>query len=207
MHLLDYLKDEKKQTASKQAVADYDNRTKDNTDYSAEYEKLLKIRAKYTDYSTEHLLALLYTDGIFNNKGVLTVVPRGYFINVKIADADEINDVENFYIPKSARLVINSFKTSKKFKYDYILPKNIKDAINTSLTLSPRKWLIADNNGNPFKLTTYWKITKNAIGVGNQDYRKIIENSFLQSGYDAVKLSNAMGHSINTQRKQYVATN
>lgn len=207
-NLIEYLKDSRRDLTNIQSANDFENRKQDDTDYSAEYKKLLELKNKYKDYSNEHLIALLYTDGIYNSKKVLTMVARGYFKDVNIVeDEDDINDTDNFYILSTGRLILNDFKTSKIYKYNYILPINIQTIIKLSLNLRPRKWLIADKNGDKLKSTAYWKLCQNTLGIGNQQYRKIIENEFIKNKYDQIKLADAMGHSVNTQKRNYVSNN
>eukprot|EP00965_Chrysotila_dentata_P136002 4496371-Pleurochrysis_carterae.AAC.1 len=94
--LAEYLKDEKT-TARDEAYLKADKkRDEDDTDYQALYNKLM---ARTPPVKTmENLIFLLYTKGIYDVDGKLTMIPRSYFSAVQIVETgSQTNKTENFY--------------------------------------------------------------------------------------------------------------
>ena len=119
--------------------------------YREIYHGMFDAVKKHKVGTQAHAIALLYTHGMYadDERKELAVVPRNYFHTVLIVKSDNemVGTRKNYYNTKSGRMLIGRFKTDKFFKVDYILPKKVKDAINTYVTKNNNTWLIEKVRG------------------------------------------------------------
>eukprot|EP00965_Chrysotila_dentata_P254547 6211914-Pleurochrysis_carterae.AAC.1 len=130
----------------------------------------------------ENLIFLLYTKGIYDVEGKLTMIPRSYFIAVQIVEtSSQGNKTENFYVTSEGRLnIINNHKTSNVNKYSYVLPDEIQSVINKSLEDQPREWLISKADGDRHTSSALSALVGRVLGGMSVNlYRHTMENVFM----------------------------
>jgi len=165
------------------------------TDWAAEFEKMKGHVA-----ATDELKAIktLYIDGIYNDRGVLTMIPRSYFYDTKVVmNQKQTNKVDNFYIKSSGTLIVNSYKTSKQYgTIKYRLPKAVRSTLNKYIGTKPRLF------GSQIPTTMLNKV-REAIGVGIDDYRRIMKHKAQADGYSVEAIAKAMAHAPTTGHVSY----
>eukprot|EP00965_Chrysotila_dentata_P011369 371169-Pleurochrysis_carterae.AAC.1 len=135
------------------------------------------------------------------------MIPRSYFNAVRIInDKSDSNPTENFYVVNDSLLIINDHKTSNVYKYKYIIPDYIAMYIRTSLENLPRRWLISKKDGTQYTSSALSSLVARVLGgLSINEYRHTIENVFIDKGVHPIPLARAMGHSVDTQLKHYLA--
>lgn len=198
----DAIKQQTTKTKDETTLNSYTKRIEDTKDYQTEYNNLIN---KTNDDDTLNLIHKLYTVGINNQKGELTMIPRNYFKNVRLVEQNIETENENWYNYNTGRLVINDHKTSNKFKYDYYLPGEVVSLIEKSIEDKPRLFLFSNQLGNmPMDQNLLQKKIKSALGVSINDYRKIMENYFIQFKNIPIEtVEKTMGHQLTTSLVSY----
>jgi hypothetical protein len=165
------------------------------TDWVAEYDKMVQHEA-----NTDELKAIkkLYIDGVYNDKGVLTMIPRSYFYDtVVVQNQKNIDKSMNYYVKSSGTLIINSYKTSKQYgTIKYRLPKAVRATLNKYIGAKPR--LFGSQNE-----TTMLNKVRESLGVGIDDYRRIMKNKAQRDGYSVEAIAKAMAHQPTTGKVSY----
>lgn len=196
------LKEQTGKTKDETTLNSYTKRLEDTNDYQTEYNNIIN---KTNEDDTLNLIHKLYTIGINNHKGQLTMIPRNYFKNVRLVEEDINTESENWYNYNTGRLVINDHKTSNKFKYNYFLPDEVVTLIEKSIQDKPRLFLFSNQLGNmPIDENMLQKKIKLALGVSINEYRKIMENYFIQFKNIPIEtVEKAMGHQLTTSLISY----
>jgi hypothetical protein len=165
------------------------------TDWAAEFEKM-KGHVTVTDEL--NAIKTLYIDGVYNDKGVLTMIPRSYFYDTKVVlNQKQVNKQDNFYIKSSGTLVINDYKTKKQYgMIKYRLPKAVRATLNKYVGTKPRLF----GSQTP---TTMLNKVREAIGFGIDDYRRIMKHKAQSDGYSVEAIAKAMAHSPTTGNVSY----
>jgi integrase len=174
------------------------------------YEDVVKIRDKLKDGSFEKLLLYMYT----------AIPPvRSDYYNTKIyykkPDTDDVSMVNYIVMTKKPYIVLNKYKTAKKYKTIIIeIPDDLKKEIEMSLEKYPREYLFVskrtllpfdkENTFNKWANRTLKAYIKNEmfslttlrhIYISRRDL-KLEEKTGLQQELVASK----MGHSIGMQK-------
>ncbi len=165
------------------------------TDWVAEYDKMVSHVADTDDLKA---IKTLYLDGVNNDQGQLTMIPRSYFYDtVVVANQKNINTNQNYYVKGSGTLIVNVYKTSKQYgQIKYRLPKAVKSKINAYVGSKPRLF------GSQSESAMINKV-RNAIGVGIDDYRRIMKHKAQRDGYSIEAIAKAMGHAPTTGNVSY----
>lgn len=201
------MKDDKDRQYKAQSYQKQVEKGKLDINYTEYFDELTQLNKKLeeTEPSSEkNLINSLFTLGIYNDKGDLTMIPRlHYFKNVKLVSNDQdMNATGNFYNTKTGRLLLNNYKTVKTYgPYDYTLPKKVQQIINDSLQKNPREYLI-----EPYTDNVYKRKVDNAVPKGNQHYREYLANYFFRQDYSADVLSPVMAHDVSTAYKSYLTS-
>jgi hypothetical protein len=192
-----------------------------NTGIAIPWENIINIRVKFNreePFSQKHLLASLYTyiPTIRDNFGAI------HILKTNIDATASYNDTENFYLVTSGRLIINYYKTKKKYgTLDIILPRQLRCIIDGSLKRNNRDWLITQNENMTNKLyTTQTKSglirnplsdrISNIFNFGIDELRHsfvtyYIKNMHLFTYDEIILIQWIMGHSASTAL-QYLRT-
>tara|TARA_R110001632_G_scaffold105001_5_gene214193 strand:+ start:160 stop:1254 length:1095 start_codon:yes stop_codon:yes gene_type:complete len=179
-----------KHTTDTQAIEKTKERN-ENTDWNEQYMNLVDHASDDIDdtFNEEVVIHHLYVYGIKDNKDKLQMIPRNYFFNTRVVDnLKQTNKTDNFYIKKSGIILVNDFKTKNKHK-----------PIKYQLSLDDKRYLnkfVGDKEylfGNISRETMNEKIKK-ALGVGIDDYRRIMRHRYLQK-YSLEYVSEVMRHS------------
>ena len=165
------------------------------TDWAAEFEKM---KGHVTATDELNAIKTLYIDGVYNDKGVLTMIPRSYFYDTKVVlNQKQVNKEDNFYIKSSGTLVINDYKTKKQYgMIKYRLPKAVRATLNKYVGTKPRLF----GSQTP---TTMLNKVREAIGFGIDDYRRIMKHKAQSDGYSVEAIAKAMAHSPTTGNVSY----
>lgn len=164
------------------------------TNWAAEYERIAQH-----DAPTEELNAIkaLYIDGVRNDKGTLTMIPRNYFHGMRVVqNQKQTNKTDNFYIKSSGTIIINDYKTKKQYgMIKYRLPKAVRATLNKYV----------GNKGTLFEGTADVMNTKvrKAIQSGIDDYRRIMKHKFQADGIGVEAIAKAMAHAPTTGNVSY----
>jgi len=198
----DSLKEQTNKSKNETILNSYTNRLEDTKNYQTEFNNIIN---KTNEDQLLNLIHKLYTVGVFNHKGQITMIPRNYFKNIRLTEEDIKTDNENWYNYNTGRLVINDHKTSNKFKYNYFLPDEVVTLIEKSIQDKPRLFLFSNQLRNmPIDENLLQKKIKSALGVSINEYRKIMENYFIQFKNTPVEtVENAMGHNLSTSLVSY----
>lgn len=164
------------------------------TNWAAEYERIVQHEA-----ATDELKAIksLYVDGVRNDKGYLTMIPRNYYHSMKVVNNQrQTTKTDNFYIKSSGTVVINDYKTKKQYgMIKYKLPKTVRSILNR----------YAGNKETLFEGSADVMNTKvrKAIGSGIDDYRRIMKHKFESDGISVEAIAKAMAHAPTTGNVSY----
>jgi len=179
-----------KQTTDTQAIEKTKERN-ENTDWQEEYKNLVDYASDDIDdtFNEEVIIHHLYTEAIKDKNGVLKMIPRNYFFDMKVVqNQKQANTIDNFYVKSSGTIIVNDFKTKKRHK-----------PIKYQVSLDDKKYFnqfIGDKQymfGNISRETMNEKIHK-ALGVGVDDYRRIMRHRYLLK-YSLEYVSEVMKHS------------
>jgi hypothetical protein len=167
----------------------------------------LQLRSK-SPGTVQHALAVMYTIGVYKDLSKLNepiFIPRLDYDEVRLVDDDsQINTTAKakWYNMKTGRLLINDLKTDRFYTYNYTLNDTAKRQIDLYLTKTKKKAGDKLFNLSSKKMP---EAVKQAIGVGNREYRKMFQNV-----YDKVfkvkieQMSNPMGHDVDTAINTYM---
>lgn len=168
----------------------------------------------YKKGTLKHALTMLYTHGMYSDMtswkstpDKLIIVPRNYFHTVLLIDDQKENDKrQNFYIPKEGRMILNDFKSSHSFDFNYVLPNEVKEAVNTYIEKNKNNtYMIEKKIGGLFSPSQLGTTIKQALGLNISTMRKAVENYEVHAkGSDREKVAVAMGHTKRTQDQQYL---
>ena len=205
--------------------------TKEKVDYDYRdvYFKLFEAVDQYEVGTQQHAIAMLYTYGMYRtnmagpreSKGdgnKLVIVPRNYFHSVLVVKSEsEITEAGNYYLPVKGRMVLNEFKTSKQFSFDYILPKKARESVNAYIRRNNNTWLIEKVRGGKYghELDDFEGEGKSSNGLAARvktvlgykitTIRPVVENYEVRSlKEDRDEVASAMAHSVVTQEQQYL---
>jgi hypothetical protein len=167
----------------------------------------LQLRSK-SPGTVQHALAVMYTIGVYKDLSKLnepTFIPRLDFDDVRLVDDDSQMDLTTkakWYNMKSGRLVINDLKTDRFYTYDYKLNDTAKRYIDMYLLKTKKKAGDKLFNLSSKKLP---EAVKQAIGVGNREYRKAFQNIYHKVFKVKIEqMSDAMGHDVDTAINTYM---
>jgi hypothetical protein len=151
---------------------------------------------------------VMYTIGVYKDLAKLndpTFIPRLDYDDVRLVDDDSKIDSTakaKWYNLKTGRLVINDLKTDRFYTYDYKLNDIAKRHIDMYLLKTKKKAEDRLFNLSSKKLP---EAVKNAIGVGNRQYRKIFQNVYHKVFKVKIEqMSNPMGHDVDTAINTYM---
>lgn len=167
-----------------------------------------KSYAKNEYASMKHIIALLYTHALYDEKGSIHINPRNYFVNVKVIPCDsKMNNNDNFYNYHSGRLVLNQYKTSGIYEpYDVIFNTKTKVIINDSLKKTPRTFLVEKQEGGVYASNSLSEMIKRVLGYNIDTIRKSIESYEINiKKMDRIHLANVSRHSLVTQEVSYLS--
>jgi len=204
---------DKKQNQVSQLVKSVNNTNKEETgiDYAPIFVNMFKqelqLRSK-SPGTVQHALAVMYTIGVYKNISKLddpTFIPRLDYDDVRLVDDDSQIDLTTkakWYNMKSGRLVINDLKTDRFYTYDYKLNDMAKKYIDMYLLKTKKKAEDRLFNLSSKKLP---EAVKNAIGVGNREYRKMFQNIYHKVFKVKIEqMSDPMGHDVDTAINTYM---
>lgn len=187
-----------KQTTDTQAIEKTKERN-ENTDWKKEYMTLVDHVSDDVDdfYKEEVVIHHLYVYGVKDKKGELKMIPRNYFFDTKVVqNQSQTNKTDNFYVKSSGTIIVNDFKTKSKHKpIKYQLSTDDKKYYNKFI--GDREYLF----GNISRETMNHKI-KMALGVGIDDYRRIMRHRYLEK-YSLEYVSEVMKHSPQVGESYY----
>lgn len=157
-----------------------------STDWKAEYDKMVQHFVE-----TDELKAIkaLYIDGVRDHKGVIRMIPRNYFRAMKVVENQKqvFNKVDNFYVKSSGTIIVNDYKTQKFYKQiKHRLPKGVRAIMNK----------LIGNNRTVFEgsVESMNAKVRQAIGVGVDDYRRIMKHRAQSEGLSVEAIAKAMAH-------------
>lgn len=195
---------------SKQTVKQLQDRHED-VDYKYVYNHIFNKEKEYRKNesgSIKHIISLMYTHALYDNNNIIHMIPRNYFVNIKIVKNDNnMNDNENFYNSKTGRLLINNYKTSGIYEpYDVILNNDVRNIIVKSFEQNPRNYLITQPDGSEYKNNSLSEIIKKYLGYNIDTIRKSIESyEYNIKKTDRTHLAIVSRHTILTQEVSYLA--
>ena len=204
---------DRKQNTVSQEVKSVTNTNKEETgvDYAkifvSMFKNELELRAN-SPGTIQHALCVMYTIGVYKDLSKLddlTFVPRLDFDDVRLVDDDsEINTTTKakWYNMKTGRLLINDLKTDRFYTYDFKLNDTSKRYIDMYLLRTKKK--VGDKlfNLSSKKMPA---AVKQAIGVGNREYRKAWQNVYHKVFKVKIEqMSNPMGHDVDTALNTYM---
>jgi hypothetical protein len=167
----------------------------------------LELRAK-SPGTVQHALAVMYTIGVYKDLSKLnepTFIPRLDYDEVRLVDDDSQIDSTTkakWYNMKTGRLLINDLKTDRFYTYNYTLNDTAKRQIDIYLTKTKKK-----AGGKLFNLSSKKmpEAVKQAIGVGNREYRKAFQNVYHKVFKVKIEqMSDPMGHDVDTALNTYM---
>jgi len=204
---------DRKQNGVAQLVKSINNTNKEenSVDYVPAFVNMFKqelqLRAN-SPGTVQHALAVMYSIGVYKNLSKLddpTFIPRLDFDNVELVDDDaqiDFTKKAKWYNIKTGRLLINDLKTDRFYTYDYKLNDTAKKYIDMYL-LKTKK-----NPGDKLFNLSSKKMpaaVKNAIGVGNREYRKMFQNIYHKVFKVKIEqMSYPMGHDVDTAINTYM---
>jgi hypothetical protein len=176
--------------------------------------KLKPNSMKSISSNLHYLTMLLYTYGGFNK----TIEPQNIAFVPRL-DLDKIKIVSNakqvfrgdgkYYNTATGRMYLNGKDSSKTaYKYNYIVPKYVKDIINASIDKFPREYLL-----DTYTSATVGRVFKQMLATHtdtrlktNTDYRHLFETVYAILKVNGNTISNALGHSGLTGKAIYKAS-
>ena len=215
-----YRDEAKIETKSKKANVDFD--------YREMYWTMFDNADNWKKGTQAHAIAMLYTYGMYakdmenarerNDDGnKLVICPRNYFHSVRIVkkESEMVNPKGNYYHPAKGRMVINAFKTSKFFSFDYILPKKAREGVNAYVLQNNNTWLIEKVQGGKYGDLNDFEgddsrgglaaRVKSVMGFNIITMRPCVENYEVHAlKEDRNEVANALAHSLITQEEQYL---
>ena len=204
---------------SKEKVTRRNKSKDDKTNYIQHYEDLFAIEKLYaeTQYaSNKHIIALLYSKGLLDDKGNLLIVPRNYWWGVELVQND--NDMVekpstagniipyNFYNVKTGKMFLQSYKTVGKYKAITItLSKYAQKVIADSYKSNKRKYLFeTKNNARYASSSSFNSQIGESVGLTvNQIRRAFINYQYHKVGLERDKLAKLAGHSVDVEELVY----
>lgn len=184
---------------------------KEDTQYEKVYNTIFEIEKELDNtgpYTMKHIIALLYTRALYDNRGIIHMNPRNYFVKVELVEDDaHINDTDNFYNLKTGRLVLNKYKTSGIYQpYDIIFSNEVKKIIEESVTRYPRMYLVEKQNGGIYSSNALSEMIQRLMKYKIDTIRKSIESYEINvKKTDRAHLACVSRHSIPTQEITYLA--
>jgi hypothetical protein len=158
--------------------------------------------------SMAHVIATMYSDGLYSDNNTILINPRNYFGQIKIVTSDgEIERTKNYLNITTGRIVINDYKTAGIYKsYDEILSTKTMKIIKASLELNPREYLITKPNGEIYSPNALSERIQKVMGYNVDTMRKAIESYEIHiRGSDRVHMAYVSRHSVRTQDLAYVS--
>jgi hypothetical protein len=213
--MLTRLRKEMRIQSDREKVVGREERLNDKTDYVGLYNKIFQIEkdlAKKEKGSQDHLISLMYTRAVYGNtKKELRLIPRNYFWAVRMVESDDQiirkkKDGENWYNVNSGLLVIQNYKTTRKYDpVDLYLNSHVRKVIRESYAKNPRKYLFETPAGKPYTDNFRNQINR-VLGIGIDIYRRAIINYELQvAKRPRDEISQSAAHSVETNELVYQA--
>jgi hypothetical protein len=177
------------------------------TNWNDEYTKMMNVPLKN---EREELVHLLYTKAILDKTGKLRIIPRNYWSNTKIITSSQENDgINNFYNRKTGEIIVNDFKTKKKYPIiRYLVKDTVKKEINKNIDERPErtqkekleKRYLLYNYSNRTGLRNLIAKTLNITGV--DVYRTIMKHHY-EKTYEMEYVALMMSHTVATGEAYY----
>jgi hypothetical protein len=168
-----------------------------------------ELHLRETKYaSNEHLVSMMYTVALYDKDGIIHMIPRNYFANIRLVyDDSKLNKKENFLVVPTGRLILNDYKTSGMYPpYDVILPNVVMDAIRESIKVTPRDYLFVSRDKTPYIASSLGAIIKKIMGLSVDEIRKTLETyEILVKQTDRVHVAFAARHTVSVQEISYLA--
>ena len=181
------------------------------TDYENIYTTLFEIERNLhkTQYaSMPHMIAIMYTIGLYDENDKIHINPRNYFWNVRIVHHDkDLNDKDNLLNVSNGRLVINDYKTADMYRpYDVTLSPAVMHIVRDSLIKFPRHHLLVHDDGQPYSNNRMSEKIKGIMGYSIDTIRKAIESYEVHVRKTSrIHMANVSRHTIATQDMTYVS--
>ena len=183
------------------------------SDYEKVYLSLFETErrlAKEKYGSIDHIVALMYSKGLYDNTDTIHINPRNYFACVRLDYTESTICVKHItgnvlFVP-NGRLVLTDYKTSKLYApYDVILSDYSMQVIRTSLEMFPRSHLLSPPKGGSYSQTSLRDKINRIMGYGIDAMRKSIESYEISiKGSSRVHLATVSRHSVTTQDISYL---
>eukprot|EP00976_Prorocentrum_cordatum_P094310 1189735-Prorocentrum_minimum.AAC.3 len=211
---------EYRESQSREKVANRQTKMEDKTNYIQHYRDLFAIEEKYskTEYATsKHIIALLYSKGLFDDNNNLMLIPRNYFWNVELVERDSdmlekpknIGSGYNYYNVNNGKLYLQSYKTVGK--YDAIkltLNLNARKVIMDSYKKDKRQWLFQTRYGNRYSSnSSFGTQIGESVGITvNQIRRSFINYHLFVEKVPRDKVAKVAGHSVDINELIYTTS-
>jgi len=208
--VFDILKTQFNNYKNTQIVSQLKDRRKD-LNYEAVYKSIFKKENELniSQYaSTRHLISVMYTHALYDEKDTIHINPRNYFHCVKLVNKDDDMDEENnFYNIDTGRLLLNDYKTSGIYKpYDVILSQKVQKIINDSIDKNERTYLIEKEKGGTMAPNSLSEMVQRVMGHTIDTIRKSIESYEINVKKTSREhLAWVSRHTIITQEVSYLA--
>lgn len=183
------------------------------TEYEKVYASLFDTErrlAKEKYGSIDHVVALMYSKGLYDNTDTIHINPRNYFACVRLDYTEPPICAKNvtgnvLFVPKG-RLVLTDYKTSKQYPpYDVMLSDYSMKVIRTSLEMFPRSHLLSPPKGGSYSTSSLRDKINRIMGYGIDVIRKSIESYEISiKGSCRIHLAMVSRHSVATQDISYL---
>jgi hypothetical protein len=183
------------------------------TDYEEVYASLFELErrlARERYGSIDHVLALMYSRGLYDDAGTIHMNPRNYFACVRLDYTPPPECIKHLtgnvlYMPQG-RLVLTDYKTSNMYEpYDVVLSTYSMNVIRSSLEMFPRSHLLSPPKGGPYRASSLRDKLCRVVGHGVDKIRKSIESyEIMVKGSCRVHLAMVSRHSVATQDISYL---
>lgn len=163
--------------------------------------------------SISHVIALMYSRGLYDKDDIIHINPRNYYIEVKLRDDDyefgENDDKFNYYNTKSGRLVIHNYKTGGIYdEYDVYVTTYVMKVIEKSIELKPREYLIEKDDGGLYSNNALSERITKVLNHNINTIRKAIESYEINVKNTSREcLAYVSRHSVSTQEMCYLSRN
>eukprot|EP00976_Prorocentrum_cordatum_P110650 1195237-Prorocentrum_minimum.AAC.4 len=209
---------EYRESQSREKVANRETKLADKTNYIQHYRDLFMIEEEYskTQYASQkHIIALLYSKGLFDDNGNLILVPRNYFWNVELVerDSDMLEKPKktqgsgfNYYNINNGKLYLQSYKTVGKYDaITLILNKYTQKVIMDSYKENKRQWLFLTKFGNRYASNnSFGSQIGESVGITvNQIRRAFINYHLFVEKWSRDKIAKVAGHSVDINELIY----
>ena len=208
---------EYRESQSREKVANRETKLADKTNYIQHYKDLFMIEEEYsnTQYASQkHIIALLYSKGLFDDNGNLILVPRNYFWNIELVerDSDMLEKPKtqgsgyNYYNVNNGKLYLQSYKTVGKYDaITLILNKYTQKVIMDSYKENKRQWLFLTKFGNRYSSnSSFGSQIGESVGITvNQIRRAFINYHLFVEKWSRDKIAKVSGHSVDINELIY----